>query len=137
MVEVAAEFWRKALRLRFPPKNERLLLDRYDGFTCYPYPYRLCVDGLTKLQTMNRNAFTFCVNGCRNVTKCGPIEIPKSHLNVNLSAGFIFVCSSSDAVLSLMDPTFSPANKGRGCQTRISCFTLQFYQRQSVKQVKY
>ncbi|KAA0198737.1 Leishmanolysin peptidase [Fasciolopsis buskii] len=69
VVEVAAEFWRKALRLRFPPKNERLLLDR------------LCVDGLTKLQTMNRNAFTFCVNGCRNVTKCGPIEIPKSHLN--------------------------------------------------------
>ncbi|THD20901.1 Leishmanolysin peptidase [Fasciola hepatica] len=69
VVEVAAEFWKKALRLRFPIKSERLLLDR------------LCVDGLTKLQTMNGNSITFCVNGCRSVTKCGPIQIPAKHLN--------------------------------------------------------
>ncbi|CAH8571603.1 unnamed protein product [Schistosoma margrebowiei] len=70
VIEVAIEFWEDALLLRQSHTvPSRLTLDR------------VCVDGATKLMTFDDQLLTFCVNGCVEWTKCGPINIPVSHLN--------------------------------------------------------
>ncbi|CAH8570621.1 unnamed protein product [Schistosoma curassoni] len=70
VIEVAIEFWEDALLLRHSHTvPSRLTLDR------------VCVDGATKLMTFDNQLLTFCVNGCVEWTKCGPINIPVSHLN--------------------------------------------------------
>ncbi|CAH8517889.1 unnamed protein product [Schistosoma turkestanicum] len=70
ILEAAVNFWEDALLLRqFSPIPSRLTLDR------------VCVDGATKLITFNNQLLTFCLNGCVEWSKCGPINIPVSHLN--------------------------------------------------------
>ncbi|KAH8871406.1 Leishmanolysin-like peptidase [Schistosoma japonicum] len=70
IIEVAANFWEEALLLRrLHTTPSRLTLDR------------VCVNGATKLMTFNNQLLTFCTDGCMEWTKCGPINIPVSHLN--------------------------------------------------------
>ncbi|KAF5404300.1 hypothetical protein PHET_01363 [Paragonimus heterotremus] len=69
ILNVAVDFWQRALSLRHPRTYSHLVLDRP------------CVGGQTKLQAMNHRPLTVCMNGCPDITTCGPIRIPNDHLN--------------------------------------------------------
>ncbi|KAF8561840.1 hypothetical protein P879_07954 [Paragonimus westermani] len=69
ILNVAVDFWQRALSLRHPRTYSHLVLDRR------------CVGGQTRLQAMNHRPLTVCMNGCPDITTCGPIRIPNDHLN--------------------------------------------------------